>query len=190
VTILNPKELAVLSLINEEPAHAYKLEEKIERRGMRNWTAIGFSSIYRVITGLEEKGLVKSQLIQEGKNRRIQKRYSITKKGQMALKQAVSEVLANPTREQSSFDIGLANITLLTKTEAIAALKSYLGIIRERRKEMHKDWLAARGKGQLPFFIEALFEHGEVRTLTEMNFIEDLKRKIEKYGLSSTRGKE
>ena len=91
VTKLNPKELVVLALINEKPAHAYKLEEKIEQRGMRNWTDIGFSSIYRVITGLEKKGLVRSEITQEDSGGRIQKRYSITKKGQGELKEAVKE---------------------------------------------------------------------------------------------------
>ena len=190
VTKLNPKELVVLALINETPAHAYKLEEKIEQRGMRNWTDIGFSSIYRVITGLEKKGLVRSEITQEDSGGRIQKRYSITKKGQGELKEAVKEAIATPTRGKSNFDVGLANIWLLTKNEAIEALEEYLKAIKERRRVMHENWEKSGGRGKIPFLIEALFEHGEVMSLAEMKFVEDLKRKVERYGISSAIAKE
>ncbi|NHJ31794.1 MAG: PadR family transcriptional regulator, partial [Asgard group archaeon] len=125
VAKLNPKELIILSLINEKPSHAYTLEEKIEQRGMRNWTDIGFSSIYRIITSLEKKGLVKSEIIQEKEDARIKKKYTITKKGKEQLRNSVQQALATPSRPKSDFDLGLANIWLLEKEEAIAALEQY-----------------------------------------------------------------
>ena len=39
-------ELAVLSLVVEAPRHGYEIEQAIAERGMREWTEIGFSSIY------------------------------------------------------------------------------------------------------------------------------------------------
>ena len=39
-------EFAILSLIFELPRHGYEIEKTIEKRGMREWTEIGFSSIY------------------------------------------------------------------------------------------------------------------------------------------------
>nr|MBA3799931.1 PadR family transcriptional regulator [Geodermatophilaceae bacterium] len=43
---LTPSELTVLGLIVERPRHGYDLEQVIEQRGIRQWTDIGFSSIY------------------------------------------------------------------------------------------------------------------------------------------------
>jgi len=53
-------ELAILSLIIEQPRHGYNLEQVIEERGMRNWTEIGFSSIYYILRKLEKAGLIES----------------------------------------------------------------------------------------------------------------------------------
>ena len=39
-------ELAVLSLVAEQPCHGYEIEQVIEARGVREWTEVGFSSIY------------------------------------------------------------------------------------------------------------------------------------------------
>jgi DNA-binding PadR family transcriptional regulator len=39
-------ELAILSLVAEQPRHGYEIEQVIEEREMREWTEIGFSSIY------------------------------------------------------------------------------------------------------------------------------------------------
>ena len=43
-------ELVVLSLIAEKPRHGYEIEVVIEARGMREWTEVGFSSIYYIQT--------------------------------------------------------------------------------------------------------------------------------------------
>lgn len=184
VAKLNPKELAILSLINEKPSHAYTLEEKIEHRGMRNWTDIGFSSIYRIITNLEKKGLVESEIIQEDDDARIKKRYTITKKGQSKLKKAVQNALAEPERPKSVFDLGLANIWQLNKEEAISALEQFLQSVKDRQKVMYENWIRSGGKGNIPFLIDALFEHGEVMINAEMKFVEELIEKIKKHGIT------
>ena len=42
-------ELAILSLIAQQPCHGYEIEQIIEERGMREWTEVGFSSIYYLL---------------------------------------------------------------------------------------------------------------------------------------------
>jgi DNA-binding PadR family transcriptional regulator len=42
-------ELAILSLVVEKPRHGYQIEQVIEERGMREWTEVGFSSIYYLL---------------------------------------------------------------------------------------------------------------------------------------------
>jgi len=84
-------ELAILSLISETPRHGYEIEQTIEKRGMREWTEIGFSSIYYLLNKLEKAGLVESQLIPtqgRGSRRRV---YQITAEGREALSKATLE---------------------------------------------------------------------------------------------------
>ncbi|MHA2270010.1 MAG: PadR family transcriptional regulator [Promethearchaeota archaeon] len=51
---------AVLGLVAEYPCHGKDINERIEVRGMREWTAIGKSSIYGVLKNLKEKDLLDS----------------------------------------------------------------------------------------------------------------------------------
>ena len=55
---LTHAEQAILSLVAEAPRHGYEIEQVIEERGMREWTEIGFSSIYYLLRKLEGKGLI------------------------------------------------------------------------------------------------------------------------------------
>ena len=50
-------ELAVLSLVVERPRHGYEIEQVIAERGMRDWTDVGFSSIYYLLGKMEKAGL-------------------------------------------------------------------------------------------------------------------------------------
>lgn len=59
--VLSDAELLALGLVAEMPRHGYELEQVIEERGMREWTQIGFSSIYFVLGKLEKAGLVKAR---------------------------------------------------------------------------------------------------------------------------------
>ena len=53
-------ELAILSLVAETQRHGYEIEQIIEIRGMREWTEIGFSSIYYLLNKLERAGQIAS----------------------------------------------------------------------------------------------------------------------------------
>ena len=55
-------ELAILSLVAEQPRHGYEIESVIEQRGMRAWTEIGFSSIYYILKKLEKAGLIAAEI--------------------------------------------------------------------------------------------------------------------------------
>ena len=54
---LTDAELLLLGLVAEMPRHGYELDQVIQQRGMREWTQIGFSSIYFVLGKLEKLGL-------------------------------------------------------------------------------------------------------------------------------------
>ncbi len=44
----------------ESPMHGYQIEQIIEERGMREWTPIGFSSIYYLLDKMKDKGWLAS----------------------------------------------------------------------------------------------------------------------------------
>src|SRR3972149_6096008 len=79
-------ELLVLGLVAEMPRHGYQLEQVIEQRTMREWTQIGFSSIYFVLGKLETMKLVSARRPAETKaDSKARKVYFVTKAGRNTL---------------------------------------------------------------------------------------------------------
>lgn len=68
-------EFALISLLAEAPLHGYGVEQVIEQRGMRQWTEIGFSSIYFLLKKLESRGLIEP-LEKTPSSRRMPKTYN------------------------------------------------------------------------------------------------------------------
>ena len=89
-------ELVILSLIAEHARHGYEIEQIIEARGMREWTEIGFSSIYYILKKLEKGGLIESRTEQPAGRGPARKVFRVTQAGEKALQTALFEALSAP----------------------------------------------------------------------------------------------
>lgn len=120
--LVSEKEVILLGLVAEEPMHAYGLEEKIRFRRMDMWTSIGFSSIYRILAGLEDKGLIDTRLAHEGQGA-TRKVHELTDEGRRALARGVLEHLSGMQPMKNPFSVGLANITRAPQEEVLCRLR-------------------------------------------------------------------
>ncbi len=168
-------ELAILSLVAEEPRHGYQIEQVIEERGMRDWTEVGFSSIYYLLKKLEGKGLVESQLVEaeRGPARRV---YQATPAGREAYRAAVLDALTVPRRWTSTLLLGLASLPLIPPVEAVAALRQYRDAQAARRDHVQARWARQQ---PLPPFVEALFDYSVTMIQTEIAWLEKLIQEME-----------
>jgi DNA-binding PadR family transcriptional regulator len=148
-------ELAILSLIAETDRHGYEIEQVIEARGMREWTDVGFSSIYYLLKRLEEYGWIKSgkrKVVGQGGPRKV---YSITPEGERIFEQAVYKALSTPEHNLDNFQLGLANITRVLKPKTIEALNAYIAAL-----EFSREHVRSRREEQapLPLHVDGMFE--------------------------------
>ena len=99
--------LLVIGLVAERPRHAYEVEACIKERNFREWTTIGFSSIYALLDRLEREGLVESkrEAVEKRPARRI---YRPTAAGLAILQEGVTALLAQPTDHRSPICVALA----------------------------------------------------------------------------------
>ena len=169
-------ELAILSLIVETPRHGYEIEQTIEERGMRDWTEVGFSSIYYILKKLEQQGWVRSQVkTDEGRGpaRRV---YHVTTEGLAAWHDATLQVLSSPLRGCMPFLLGLGNLPGIRREKAIAALRQYCQRLAERRDHVRK-----RGQEQapLPYSVEAMFDLSVTLLEAELAWVEGFVHKLE-----------
>jgi DNA-binding PadR family transcriptional regulator len=167
-------ELAILTLLAEQPRHGYQIEQVIEQRGMRAWTEVGFSSIYYLLKKLESQGLITARL-QEAERGPARKIYQITRVGRNALKEGLLEALSVPQPCYTSFSLAIGNLPLIEHSQAVSALKDHHSALTERLQHINKRWEEQK---PLPFFVDALFDYSVTRIAAELKwtteFIEQL----------------
>lgn len=158
-------ELLVLGLVAEMPRHGYQLAQEIELRGMREWTPIGFSSIYFLLGKLENKRLVRSKAPEREKAKKV---YTVTAAGRKAL---VSQTLASLSTYRPSYSsvlLGMLHWPALRKDEA-------LGALRARREAIVAESVRLREiqieRQPLPDFVEALFDYSLGQLEAEQEWI-------------------
>lgn len=128
-TELTQAELTVLGLIAERPRHGLDIEQTINDRGLRQWTALAFSSVYYVAKRLEARGLVASDPQRSPRQRRV---YTVTDTGRAACARAAERAIAELSPLHAPVLIGLANSPLIADAKVREALRQRLGLVEER----------------------------------------------------------
>jgi DNA-binding PadR family transcriptional regulator len=168
-------ELAILSLIAEQPRHGYEIEQVIEERGMREWTEIGFSSIYYLLKKLERKGLIEGQL-EEAARGPARKVYRATPAGEEARRAGVLDALSVPQRPYPPLQLGLANLPAIPPAEALAALRKHRDALATGLDHVQAHWESQR---PLPYFVDAMFDHSVTMIAAELKWIEGFTQRME-----------
>lgn len=160
-------ELAILSLVAEQPRHGYEIEAVIEERGMRQWTEIGFSSIYYLLRKLETNGLVRKEQQKAGRGpaRNV---YAATPAGRDALREGVRQALSEPGMCYPALLLGLANQPVLDPAEAVAALNVYRDVLQERQTQLEAATLTPP---DAPPFVTAMFDYSLALLRAELEWI-------------------
>jgi len=183
---LNHRAFVILGLISETSmqggCHAYSIDQKIDERGMRNWTEIGKSSIYDIVKKLEENGLVESY--SKEVDGRIRKMYTMTHTGFKVLREKVYKVIAEfRGRRDPDYDVALSMYTMIPKEMRIEAFKKSLEVIEREFEMLKKQEEISRQKaleqmGMYPLSIEVLFVRSYKIMQSHIEFIEWMIEKI------------
>ena len=170
-------EFAILSLIIEKSRHGYEIEQVIEERGMREWTEIGFSSIYYLLRKLEQDGYVNGRIEQQAGRGPARKVYQATPNGRKAYHQATLDALATPYTSYNPLLLGLANLPTVSLEEALTALNHHQEGLSERlaRVQARRD-----EQRPLPDFVEAMFDYSLTMITAEIEWLEKCRNQLER----------
>lgn len=169
-------ELAILSLVAEGPQHGYQIQQAIEARGVRDWAAIGFSSVYYLLNKLENEGLLESKLTpsERGPARKV---YALTKGGRGVLQTAIADLLSTPHECGSGFLLALANLHLLRPEQVRHALDTYESKLRARIADLNarRAEIALR-QPEPPLSALALVDYTMRLALAEVDWLQEFRQ--------------
>jgi DNA-binding PadR family transcriptional regulator len=150
---LTSAELTLLGLLVEKPRHGYELEEVIAARGMREWTEIGFSSIYYLLTKLRDRGLIAST--GEPAHGKARKVFAPTPDGFRMCAEAAEEAIATLSPVFPPVLVGLATQPVIPPARLRAALTQRADALAEKIAEVR----AAAARQEVPPFVRAIFDY-------------------------------
>ncbi|MEU8301693.1 PadR family transcriptional regulator [Micromonospora sp. NPDC048909] len=151
---LTPAELTVLGLVIERPQHGYDLEQVIEQRGIRQWTDIGFSSIYYLLTKLEQRGLLHvPEAPAAAKSRRV---FHATTEGRRVAARNALAFVAEARPVPHPLLVGVANLSLLSTQQYAQALRTRLAQLEARIAAVRA---AQQAQATLPLAAREVFSY-------------------------------
>ena len=172
--ISNP-EAAVLGVLYEHHHYAHRIQEIMAKRGMNRWADIEFSSIPRILKELEEKKLV--QRIPDSEAEPSKKVYYITDEGIIILKIKIKSFLSGKSKIIHPFDLGLANMHVLSSEEIMESLELYLKSIEERIQLLECS-IQLQEKNKIPDNFIAIYTRSVSTMKAEKRWIEEFMKKI------------
>jgi DNA-binding PadR family transcriptional regulator len=150
---LTPAELTLLGLLVEKPRHGYELAEVITARGMREWTEIGFSSIYYLLTKLRDRGLVaETGEPARGKARKV---FAPTPDGFRRCAEAAEQAIATLRPVFPPLLVGLATQPIIPPARLRKALDDRAAALTDKIAEVR----AAAAREEVPPFVRAIFDY-------------------------------
>ena len=162
---LTESELLLLGLVAEMPRHGYEIEQIIDQRGMREWTRIGFSSIYFLLGKLEKKSLIKSE---EPAHAKARKRYKATALGRKILVAETLAALRNVQPGYSPLLMGMIHWATLTRQQALQALRERTEAVTRESERLENIQFEQQ---PLPDYVDAMFEYSRGQLEAEARWI-------------------
>jgi DNA-binding PadR family transcriptional regulator len=189
----SPLAVVVLTLLAEEPMHAYRIQHLIKFR--RKDTVANVSqrnSVYQTIDRLLRADLVRVHETGRAGTRPERTVYAITPEGTRTLHTWLRDMVSAPAREFPEFPAALASLAHVAPTEVAEWLDERTAVLRQQLNA------SSAGRADLPA-LERIFlledEYREAVTRAELAWIEsvredlragrltwDLQQLLERYG--------
>jgi DNA-binding PadR family transcriptional regulator len=132
--------MAVLSMLTEEPMHAYRMQQLIRERHKEDVVNVAQrNSIYQTIERLVRDGLVEVGTTERAENRPERTTYHVTDAGRFVLNDWLRTMLAEPANEFPEFPAALSFLPNLTRAEAVTALTARSERLEQRLASLDEE---------------------------------------------------
>lgn len=131
-------DLIVLGILKRQSLSAYDIQKLVEYRNISKWVKISTPSIYKKVIQLEEKGLIKSNIVKEGKmpEKAV---YSLTESGAKEFENLMNKIAAQPIHFFLDFNAVIVNLYSLSPEGQKACLESIEGNVKTLKTYLEKN---------------------------------------------------
>jgi DNA-binding PadR family transcriptional regulator len=172
----NPLALAVLVLLFERPMHPYEIAATLRIRNKGGSIKLRYGSLYTVIDGLQEEGLIEvKETVREGR-RPERTIYTLTPAGLKRMREWMHELLGTPVKEYPQFEAALSLLPAVPPDEVIALLESRVGRLSVMCEELRAAIEVAVKHVEALFLVENEYRLSLLEA--ERQFIEGLIQRI------------
>ena len=167
-------ELAILSLLAQGARYGHEIQTIIDERGMRDWLAVGYSSVYYILNKFERQHMVKSEL-RPSSSGTARKLYSLTEAGQGVLRTAISDLLRTPRSVGTGFELGLANLHVLQPAQVYTMLTYHRDDVASQLELVHDLWKKHQQADDIEKRddLRALYTHSISRMESDLQWLND-----------------
>jgi len=134
---MTQSEIVILGLLKIKDLYGYEIEKYLDNNSMREWTKLGFSSIYNILNKLHKKDLIdfRYEEEQDGPKRKV---FYLLDEGKRVFSDNLIERLKEPTTPKPDIDVGIFYSTYLEPEPVIEALKEHREILVDRIESYKK----------------------------------------------------
>ncbi|HEY2793481.1 MAG TPA: PadR family transcriptional regulator [Micromonosporaceae bacterium] len=151
--------LAILSMLTEEPMHAYRMQQLIKERHKDDVVNVSQrNSVYQTIERLLRDGLIEVASTERPENRPERTTYRITADGRATLRDWLIDMVATPAAEYPEFPAALSFLPSVPPADALDALRRRVLRLTERIATIDRE--LTEGATFLPrlFLIESEYQ--------------------------------
>lgn len=165
--------MAVLSMLGEEPMHAYRMQQLIKERHKDDVVNVTQrNSVYQTVQRLVRDGLVVVESTSRPSNRPERTTYRITPEGRATLREWLRTMLSAPAQEYPELPAALAFLPSLAPDEVLEALATRVTRLEERLAAFDAD--VAQGRTFLPRLFLVETELQRELAATELAYVRGL----------------
>jgi DNA-binding PadR family transcriptional regulator len=167
-------ELTILSMLAQGPRFGHEIQQLIDERGLREWLAIGFSSVYYILNKFERQNMVESELRQDGAGS-PRKLYMLSEAGRGILQTAIADLLRAPRSLGTGFELGLANLYVLRPAQVYQVLTHHREDLTTQLEAIKGIWDKHLQSDDIDYRhdMRALFTHSISRMEADLHWLND-----------------
>jgi DNA-binding PadR family transcriptional regulator len=164
-----PLNLTVLGMLGGGPLHPYAIQSRMKAWGKDRTVDVSQrATLYKAIERLRAAGLIEVKKVEREQRFPERTVYDLTEAGLRVGREWLTEMLATPRNEFPEFPAALSFLFGLTPTEALSALETRAGLLRESVAALDRELRSESGPPRL-FLLET--EYVRAVTAAELKWV-------------------